>query len=133
MLLAKLQRSSIKPFSQPFFMKQHHDKLLSLIKQLPQYNFPGSANELSKILSAYKSILDTVNQIDDDYERNTNPYYSEISRIQSDIQGIRSSKSQRQKDQSFSYAVSGLRSDMEALADLINDRESFDKNIDTLV
>lgn len=107
-------------------MRQHYDKLLSLINQLPRHNSSRSVGELSTIFSNYKSILNSVNQTDDDYRRNTKSYYEEISRIQSDIQGAQKGKSQKQKDKAFFDAISGLELDIEALADLINTREQFD-------
>lgn len=107
-------------------MRQHYDKLLSLINQLPRHNSSRSVGELSTIFSNYKSILNSVNQTDDDYSRNTNSYLTEISRIQSDIQGAQNGKSQKQKDKAFFDAISGLQLDIEALADLINTREQFD-------
>lgn len=107
-------------------MRQHYDKLLSLLDQLPRHNSSYGTDKLSDLLSHYKSILDTVNQTDDDYKRNTNLYYTEINGIEHNIHQSQYAKSQKQKDQSFYDAVNGLQSDMDALARLIKHREQFD-------
>lgn len=107
-------------------MRQHYDKLLTLIDQLPRHNTSYGVDNISNILFQYKSILDAVNQTDDDYKRNTNLHYSEIGGIEHNIHQSQYARSQRQKDQAFSDAVSGLQSDIDALARLIKHREKFD-------
>jgi hypothetical protein len=107
-------------------MRHNYDKLLSLIDQLPRHNTSYGVDKISNILSQYKSILDAVNQTDDDYQRNTNLYYSEIRGIEHNIHQSQYARSQRQKEQAFSDAVSGLQSDIDALARLIKHREKFD-------
>ena len=100
-------------------MQHHHDKLLLLIDRLPQYNTPRGVDELSNIFLEYKSILDIVNNTDDNLKRNTSLYYSEITNIEFNIKQSQYAKSKKQKDLAFNDAVSGLKSDIGALATLI--------------
>lgn len=79
-------------------MRKYYDKLITLIESLPQYNSIRGAHELSSILSQYKSILDAVNQTNEDYKRNTNLYYTEIGGIELSISQSQYAKSQRRKD-----------------------------------
>jgi hypothetical protein len=107
-------------------MREYYDKLIALIEGLPNYNSNYGGHELSGILSQYKSILDAVNQTNEDYKRNTNLYYTEISGIELGISQSHYAKSQKRKDEAFSDARNGLKSDIEALANLIKFKEKFD-------
>ena len=100
-------------------MQVYYDKLIALLDIFPRHNSLSSANELSNILREYKSILDTVNKTSEDYKRNTNMYYTEISDIEFDIKQSQQAKSQRQKQESFNDAINHLRDDISALASLI--------------
>lgn len=107
-------------------MREYYDKLIALIENLPHYNSDYARHELPGILSQYKSILDVVNQTNEDYKRNTNLYYTEIWSIEFSISQSQDAKSQKRRDGAFSVARNGLKSDIEALAHLIKFNEEFD-------
>lgn len=100
-------------------MKELYTQLLELTKTLPVNNSITEAKRLSGILDKYKTILETVNQSSEELKRQTNLYYTEISRIENDINNSIVAKSKRQRDIAFYDAVKGLRSDMTALSRLI--------------
>lgn len=107
-------------------MREYYDKLIALVDNLPHYNSNYAGHELSGILSQYKSILDAVNQTNEDYKRNTKLYYTEIWGIEVSISQSSDAKSQKRKNEGFSDARNGLKSDIEALAHLIKSIEKFD-------
>lgn len=107
-------------------MREYYDKLIALIENLPHYNSNHGGDELSGILSQYKSILDAVKRTNEDYRRNTNLYDTEIDGIDFSISQSHYAKSQKRKDQAFSDARNGLKFDIEALASLIKSTEKFD-------
>ena len=100
-------------------MQVYFDQLTSLLDTFPIHNSQRSADQLFKILSKYKSILDVVNKTNDDLKRNTNMHYSELDDIEFDIKQSQHANSQKQKDQSFKEAIGHLHDDISSLASLI--------------
>ncbi len=100
-------------------MQVYYDKLTALLDTFPTHNSQRGIDQLSKILSEYKSILDVVNKTNDDLKGNTNMHYSELDDIKFDIKQSQLAKSQKQKDESFNEAINHLRDDINSLASII--------------
>ena len=108
----------INPLSK-LFMIQNYDKLMLLLYSLPEYNTPTTRNKLSDHISDYKAILDEVNQTNDDYNRNTNVFYSGINGIERNLYHAKQAGTELEKDQAFMNAVKALRSYIKALSAII--------------
>ena len=108
----------INPLSK-LFMTQNYDKLMLLLYSLPEYNTAITRDKLSDQISDYKSILDIVNQTNDDYNRNTNVFYSGINSMEKNLYYARQAKTEIEKDQAFMNAVKSLRSYIKALSAVI--------------
>jgi hypothetical protein len=101
-------------------MTQNYDKLMLLLYSLPEYNTLCSRNKLSDQISEFKSILDEVNKTNDEYNRNTNVYYSGINNIERNLYYARQANSDFEKDQAFVDAVKGLKQYIKGLSAVIN-------------
>ena len=101
-------------------MTHNYDKLMLLLYSMPEYNTPCSRNKLSDQIFEYKTILDSVNQTNDFYHRNTNIFYAGINVIERDLYYAKQANSDFEKDQAFTDAVKALRSNIKALSAVIN-------------
>jgi len=100
-------------------MTQNYDKLMLLLYSLPEYNTPITRNKLSDQISDYKSILDIINQASDEYNRNTNVFYSGINAMERNLYHAKQAGTELEKDQAFMNAVKSLRSYIKALSAVI--------------
>jgi len=108
----------INPLSK-LLMIQNYDKLMLLLYSLPEYNTSITRDKLSDQISDYKAILDLVNQTNDDYNRNTNVFYSGINAIERNLYHARQAKTDLERDQAFMNAVKALKSYIKALSAVI--------------
>jgi two-component SAPR family response regulator len=106
-------------------MKEHFNHLLSLINSLPEFDSSRSYSQLNSILSEYTKTLNAVNSYNDNYKRDTNVYYNDISEIRDNIQTSLSASSPIQKNIAFNDARKALKSNIEALATLVKPQEEF--------
>lgn len=100
-------------------MQVYFDKLIVLLDTFPAHNSQRGIDQLSKILSEYKSILNLVNKTSSYFKQNTDMAYTELDDIMFDINQSQNAKSQRQKDESFNEAINHLRDDINILARII--------------
>ncbi len=100
-------------------------QLNNLLTALPGANSYRSSSELTGILNKYIRILDYVNSYNPEYKSATRVYYSDITTIRDNIQNLSYASSQQEKDKAFERVKKGLKTDLLALATLIQPKEEF--------
>lgn len=98
---------------------KHQLALQDLLEKLPNYNTAYAEKELSNILEEYRSILNSLQNINEDLRRNTKGHFSEISGIEREIHNTKWAKSDKARDLAFNDARKHLESDIQALIHLI--------------
>jgi hypothetical protein len=106
-------------------MTQNYDKLMVLLYSLPEYNTLTTRDKLSDQISDYKSILDIVNKTDDEYNRNTNIFYSGINTIERNLYYAKQAGTSLEKDRAFMNAVKALRSNIKALSAVLKPHDDY--------
>ncbi len=104
-------------------MQEQYQILIQLLKNFPENNSYKSCSELSLILNTYKRILDYVNSYNQDYKSATGIYYTDITSIRDNIDQSVNSASSKEKSAALESAKNELKSNIQALAVLIQPKE----------
>ena len=106
-------------------MKEQHQQLIGLVELLPANNSARSCSQLNTILTKYNNILDYINGYNAELKRATSVYYTDIASIRDNIQQSAYSTSQREKDEAYEKAMNELKTDIQALAMLIQPEDEL--------
>lgn len=104
-------------------MKEHYNKLQSLLEQLPTFYSVSNAEKAKNIASQYGDILNYVIRSSDDHKRNLQFWPGELKDTEELLRESIGGKSR--KAEKFKEAVRHLRDDIEDLASRIKHFEGF--------
>lgn len=100
-------------------MKEQYEILTQLLNNFPEIDSYKSCSQLTTILGRYTRILDFVNSYNPDYKMTTGIYYNDITSIRDNIDQSVNSASSKEKSAALESAKKQLRSNIKALALLI--------------
>ena len=110
---------------QKTLMKKNFDNLLLLIDGIPNYNIIHYRDELSKMVSEYKSLLKEVTGSGKNYNVQANVYHSRLAAIENNLTKAKHATNGFEKDRAYLDAVKTLKSDTKELSFLIKSNSSL--------
>lgn len=106
-------------------MKEQYEQLTRLLECLPENNTYKSSSELNLILDKYTKVLNYLNGFNEAYKRATNIYFTGITNIRDNINQSVSANTFEEKNIAFNQAKCELKSDLYALAILIQPSDAL--------